>query len=262
MTPLPISVYNASMKLISWNVNGFRAVLKKGFMDFFREADADIFCIQETKMQEGQADVVIDGYHEYWNSAQKKGYSGTAVFSKKEPLWVKYDFGDDIHRTEGRVTTLKFDAFTLVTAYSPNAQPELARIGYRMEWEDGFRAYLSELRKDGPVIVCGDMNVARTPIDLRHPKANEGKAGYSEQERGKMNELLASGFTDSFRYFYPDKEDAYTWWSYRTRARDTNAGWRIDYFLVSDDMTDKMKDSIIYSGVYGSDHCPVGLILK
>ncbi len=244
------------MKLISWNVNGLRAALKKGFDTFFDEVQADAFCLQETKMQPGQAEIDFPGYTQFWNSAEKKGYSGTAVFSKEEPLSVQDDFGD--HRGEGRVITVEYPAFYLVNAYSPNAQPELARIGYRMEWEDGFRAYLGELKQKKPVVVCGDLNVARTEMDLKNPGPNRGRAGFSDQERGKMEELLQSGFTDTFRHLYPDII-AYTWWSYRFHARATNAGWRIDYFLVSDDIVSKVKDSLIYADVFGSDHCPVGL---
>lgn len=247
------------MKLISWNVNGLRAALGKGFADFFAQADADVFCVQEIKMQQGQAEIDFPGYTQYWNSAQKKGYSGTAVFSRPEPLDVRYNFGGEQHATEGRAITLEYDRFILVNVYTPNAKPGLARIEYRMEWEDDFRAYVTELKRKKPVVICGDLNVARTPIDLKNPKANEGQAGYSAQERGKIEELLDAGFTDSFRYLYPDKTGAYTWWTYRFNARQNNAGWRIDYFLVSDEGAKDIHDSVIYSGVYGSDHCPIGL---
>lgn len=248
------------MKLVSWNVNGLRAVLKKGFEDAFRKLDADVFCLQETKMQQGQATVDAPGYTEYWHSAVKKGYSGTAVFSKKPANSVQYDFGDERFSDEGRVITLQYDTFALVNVYSPNAQAELARIDYREAWEDSFRAYLTALAKETPVIICGDMNVARSPIDLKNPKPNEGKAGYSQQERSKMELLLSAGFTDSFRHLYPDREGAYTWWTYRVpSARASNVGWRIDYFLVSNSIAKEIKDSMIYPEILGSDHCPVGL---
>ncbi len=247
------------MKLVSWNVNGLRAALTKGFEEFFRDADADVFCVQETKMRPEQAQIEFPGYLQYWNSADKKGYSGTAVFVKQKPDFVQYDFGEDEHRHEGRVITLGYERFYLVNAYSPNARAELQRIDYREKWEDDFREYVNALKAKKPVIVCGDLNVARTAIDLKNPKANEGSAGYSPQERGKLEQLLQSGFTDSFRYLYPEQTGAYTWWSYRFRARATNAGWRIDYFLVSNDIADQVKDSVIYAEVQGSDHCPVGL---
>ncbi len=250
------------MKLISWNVNGLRACLNKGFLDFFKNADADIFCVQETKMQEGQAELVLDGYRQYWNSAEKKGYSGTAVFTKQEPLCVRYGIEVEEHSHEGRVITLEFEDFFLVNVYTPNAQRELARIDYRMQFEDDFRAYLLGLNQQKPVIVCGDMNVAHQEIDLKNPKTNRGNAGFSDQERGKMTELLGSGFVDSFRSLYPDKTGAYTWWSYMRNARATNAGWRIDYFLLSADCADRLQDALIYADIYGSDHCPVGIILK
>jgi len=248
------------LKLVSWNVNGLRAALGKGFGDFFAAAGADIFCVQEIKMMREQADIDLPGYYQYWNSAQRKGYSGTAVFSKAEPLAATMDF--EGHATEGRVTALEYGRFFLVNVYSPNAQPELARISYRMEWEDSFRSFVTGLDAKKPVIICGDMNVARSPIDLKNPKPNEGQAGYSEQERGKMEQLLSSGFTDSFRYLYPDREGAYTWWTYRFNARANNAGWRIDYFLVSDRIKDDIEDSVIYSDIYGSDHCPIGLTIE
>lgn len=250
------------MKLVSWNVNGLRACLTKGFKDFFNEVDADIFCIQETKMQPEQADISFEGYLPYWNSAVKKGYSGTAVFTKKEPLSVSYDFGLDKHNDEGRVITLEFEEFYLVTAYTPNAQRGLTRIDYRMEWEDDFRNYLVELDKKKPIILCGDLNVAHNEIDLKNAKSNAGNAGFSNEERGKMTELLNAGFIDSFRYLYPDVTGAYTWWSYMFHARENNAGWRIDYFIVSDKIKDKIEDSIIHKDVYGSDHCPVELDIE
>ncbi|WP_066457090.1 exodeoxyribonuclease III [Anaerotruncus rubiinfantis] len=249
------------MKLISWNVNGLRACLNKGFLDFFREADADIFCLQETKMQQGQAEIPLEGYCEYWNSAIKKGYSGTAVFSKTEPLSVAYGLGIDEHDQEGRVITCEYDDFYLVNVYTPNAQKELVRIDYRMRWEDDFRAYLMGLDVKKPVIACGDMNVAHNEIDLKNPKSNRGSAGFSDQERQKMTELLGAGFLDSFRMLYPDKTGAYTWWSYMFNARKNNAGWRIDYFLVSERLRDRVRDSVIHPEVMGSDHCPVGLLL-
>ena len=245
------------MKLVSWNVNGLRACLGKGFLDYFRETDADVFCLQETKMQPGQAELDLPGYAQYWNSAEKKGYSGTAVFSRREPLSVRNDIGDPVHVGEGRAITLEFPEFFLVTVYTPNAQDGLARIDYRMEWEDAFRAYLLSLD-----VVCGDMNVAHEEIDLKNPKTNRGNAGFSDQERGKMTELLASGFTDTFRYFHPDLTGAYSWWSYRFRAREKNAGWRIDYFLTSDRLRDRLVSSTIRSDIFGSDHCPVELVLR
>ena len=250
------------MKLISWNVNGFRAVLKKGFEDFFNQLDADVFCLQETKMQPGQAEFEPEGYFQYWNSAEKKGYSGTAVFSRKEPLSVQYGIGHDIHATEGRAITLEFEDFYLVNVYTPNAQDELKRIEYRMQWEEDLKAYLLGLDAKKPVVYCGDLNVAHNEIDLKNPKPNRGKAGFSDQEREKMTELLASGFSDTFRSLYPDKTEAYSWWSYRFSARANNAGWRIDYFLVSARLMEKVKDSIIYADITGSDHCPVGIELE
>ncbi|MBE7019271.1 MAG: exodeoxyribonuclease III [Ruminococcaceae bacterium] len=247
------------MKLISWNVNGLRACLTKGFLDFFSSENADIFCIQETKMQEGQAELSLDGYHQYWHSAEKKGYSGTAVFTKEKPLSVTYGIGDQ-HNDEGRVITLEFDNFYLVNCYTPNAQQELKRLDYRMEFEDDFRSYLKSLQK--PVILCGDLNVAHQEIDLKNPKTNRQNAGFSDEERGKMTELLSSGFSDTFRTLYPDKTDAYTWWSYRFSARAKNVGWRIDYFIVSSSVMNKVSDSVIYPEVMGSDHCPIGLIIN
>ncbi len=248
------------MKLISWNVNGFRACLKKGFEDFFKEADADIFCLQETKMQPGQADFEPEGYKAYYSSAEKKGYSGTAVFSKAEPLSVTYGI-DGKYNDEGRVITCEYDSFFFVCCYVPNAQEELRRLDYRMAFEDDMREYLVSLDKKKPVIYTGDLNVAHEEIDLKNPKPNMGKAGFSDEERGKMTELLSAGFSDTFRKLYPDKTGAYSWWSYRFNARANNAGWRIDYFIVSDRLMDKVKDSVIYAAVEGSDHCPVGLVL-
>lgn len=250
------------MKFISWNVNGLRACIKKGFYDYFQAAGADVFCLQETKMQPGQAAIETPGYRQYWNSAEKKGYSGTAVFTRVEPLSVRYDIGDPVHVGEGRAITLEFEEFFLVTVYTPNAQDGLARIGYRMEWEDAFRAYLKSLDAQKPVVVCGDMNVAHEEIDLKNPKTNRGNAGFSDEERGKMTELLAAGFTDSFRCLYPDLTGAYSWWSYRYHARENNAGWRIDYFLVSDRLKGRIKKAEIVSEITGSDHCPVGLTLS
>lgn len=246
------------MKFISWNVNGLRACMNKGFEDFFREIDADIFSVQETKMQREQADFKFDGYGEFWNSAVKKGYSGTACFTKQEPLAVTYDIGDENHVGEGRVITLEYEKFYLVNCYTPNAQRGLARIDYRMSWEDAFRKYLLSLDEKKPVIVCGDLNVAHNEIDLKNAKSNVGNAGFSNEERGKFGELLASGFTDTFRKLYPDKVQ-YSWWSYMFNARANNAGWRIDYFLCSDRIADRVKDSIIYTDIMGSDHCPVGI---
>ncbi len=250
------------MKLVSWNVNGLRAAMGKGFMDVFAEMDADVFCLQEIKMQQDQATVETDGYYQYWNSAEKKGYSGTLVFTKQKPLQVTYGIGLAEHDTEGRAITCEFENFFLVNLYCPNSQPELARLAYRMQWEDRLRAYLAELHKTKPVIVCGDLNVAHEEIDLKNPASNHKNAGFTDEEREKFTELLASGFTDTFRYLYPDKTGAYSWWSYRFNARANNAGWRIDYFLVSKDLDDKIEDSVIYSTVTGSDHCPVGLVLK
>ncbi|MDF2821995.1 MAG: exodeoxyribonuclease [Clostridiales bacterium] len=247
------------MKLISWNVNGLRACLVKGFEVFFKDVDADMFCIQETKMQPEQSEIKFEGYTEYWNSAVKKGYSGTLIYSRIEPLSVAYNLGLEKHNDEGRSITLEFDEFYLVTAYTPNAQHELARIDYRMEWEDDFRTYLLELELKKPVILCGDLNVAHNEIDLKNPKSNAKSAGFSIQERGKMTELLSSGFVDSYRYLYPETTGAYTWWSYMFKARQNNAGWRIDYFIVSDKLKDKISDSIIHNEVMGSDHCPVEL---
>lgn len=250
------------MKFVSWNVNGLRACLNKGFLDYFRGADGDVFCLQETKMQPGQAELDLPGYEQYWNSAEKKGYSGTAVFSRVQPLSVSCDIGDPAHVGEGRSITLEFPDLYLVTCYTPNAQEGLARIDYRMAWEDAFRAYLKRLDADKPVVVCGDLNVAHEEIDLKNPRTNRGNAGFSDQERGKMTELLAAGFTDTFRYFHPDLAGAYTWWSYRFRAREKNAGWRIDYFLTSNRLQDRLVSSEIRSDIFGSDHCPVELVLR
>lgn len=249
------------MKLISWNVNGLRAVLKKGFAEAFEALDADIFSLQETKCQPGQAEFAPEGYTEYFYSAEKKGYSGTACYCKQQPLSVRYGIGREEHSHEGRAITLEYPEFYLVNVYTPNAQDKLARIDYRMQWENDLRAYLMELDAQKPVIYCGDLNVAHNEIDLKNPKSNRGNAGFSDQERGKMTELLASGFTDSFRALYPDRTDAYSWWSYRFNARKNNAGWRIDYFIVSNRLMDKVKDSVIYAEIEGSDHCPVGLVL-
>lgn len=250
------------MKLISWNVNGIRACVKKGFLDYFEEVDADIFCIQETKLQEGQIELDLKGYYDYWNYAEKKGYSGTAVFTKDRPLSVKYGVGIEEHDKEGRVITLEYEDFYLVNVYTPNSQRELARLEYRMDWEDMFRNYLLELNSKKPVIICGDLNVAHKEIDLKNPSSNRKNAGFTDEERGKMTELLDSGFIDTFRYFYPDKEDAYTWWSYITKARERNAGWRIDYFLASKELKDRLIGADIHSDIMGSDHCPVVLEIK
>ncbi|MCD8354207.1 MAG: exodeoxyribonuclease III [Clostridiales bacterium] len=249
------------MKFISWNVNGLRAVLKKGFDETFQALDADIFCLQETKLQAGQVELELPGYHQYWNYAQRKGYSGTAVFSRREPLSVTYGMGIPAHDDEGRLITLEFDEFYFVCCYTPNAQNELKRIDYRMEWEDSLRAYLMELDGKKPVVYCGDLNVAHNEIDLKNPKTNRGNAGFSDQERGKLTELLNAGFTDTFRALYPDKTGAYSWWSYRFNARKNNAGWRIDYFIVSDRLVPQVREASIYSDILGSDHCPVGLEL-
>ena len=250
------------MKFISWNVNGIRAGVQKGFVEFFRGADADIFCIQETKMQEGQLELDLEGYHQYWNYAVKKGYSGTAVFTKKEPLSVAYGIGIEEHDQEGRVITLEFEDFYFVTVYTPNSQNELARLDYRMKWEDDFRAYLKKLDENKPVVVTGDMNVAHQEIDLKNPKTNRRNAGFTDEERQKFTDLLDAGFIDTFRYFYPDQEGIYSWWSYRFRAREKNAGWRIDYFCVSESLKDRLKGAGILTEVLGSDHCPVVLEME
>ena len=249
------------MKMISWNVNGLRAAVGKGFMDYFKNSEADIFSLQETKLQEGQISLETEGYYQYWNYAERKGYSGTAVFTRKKPLNVVYGMGIDEHDKEGRLITLEFENFFHVTAYVPNSQAENARLDYRVKWEDDMRDYLVELDKIKPVIFCGDLNVAHEEIDLKNPKTNIGNAGFTYEERGKFGELLKSGFIDSFRYFYPDKTGAYSWWSYRFNARKNNAGWRIDYFVVSERLAPKMKDAVIHSDITGSDHCPVELII-
>ena len=250
------------MKLVSWNVNGLRACMGKGFMDFFKEADADIFCIQESKLQEGQISLELPGYHQYWNYAVKKGYSGTAIFTKEEPLSVSYGLGLEEHDQEGRVITLEFPDFYMVTVYTPNSQDVLARLDYRMTWEEEFLKYLKKLEEKKPVIFCGDLNVAHKEIDLKNPKTNRKNAGFTDEEREKFSVLLENGFIDTFRYFYPDLKDAYSWWSYRFHAREKNAGWRIDYFLVSPQLKERLEDAVIYKDVFGSDHCPVALILK
>lgn len=249
------------MKLISWNVNGLRACEGKGFSDVFRQLDADFFCIQETKMQQGQLDLTFEGYKSYWNFAEKKGYSGTAIFTKHEPIDVTYGIGIDEYDHEGRVITIETAGFYLVNVYTPNSQDGLKRLGYRMKWEDNFRAYLFRLDADKPVIACGDMNVAHKEIDLKNPKTNRRNAGFTDEEREKFTTLLDSGFTDTFRYFYPDLEEAYSWWSYRFKAREKNAGWRIDYFVVSNRLTDKLKSASIHNEIFGSDHCPVELVI-
>ena len=249
------------MKFISWNVNGLRACLKKGFMESFRQLDADIFALQETKMQPDQAILELPGYRQYWNSAEKKGYSGTAVFTRLEPMAVTYGLGIEEHDHEGRVITLEFADYYFVTVYTPNSKRELERLAYRMEWEDAFRAYLLALDEKKPVIVCGDLNVAHKEIDLKNPKTNRRNAGFTDEEREKFTELLAAGFTDTFRALYPDKEGIYTWWSYLRKARETNAGWRIDYFVTSERLQGSIKDATIHNEIFGSDHCPVGLEL-
>ena len=247
------------MKLISWNVNGIRACLTKGFKDFFEAVDADVFCIQETKCQEGQVDLEFDGYYSYWNSAERKGYSGTAIFCKNKPLSVVYGIGMEEHDKEGRVITAEFENYYVVTIYTPNSKRGLERLEYRQVWEDEVRKYLLNLKHKKPVIMCGDLNVAHKEIDLKNPKTNRGNAGFTDEEREKMTNLLDVGFVDTYRFLYPDKEDAYSWWSYMGRAREKNIGWRIDYFIVSDDIKDKITEAMIYPDVLGSDHCPVGL---
>ena len=250
------------MKFISWNVNGIRACMGKGFLDFFKETDADIFCLQETKLQAGQIDLELPGYHQYWNYAEKKGYSGTAIFAKEEALKVTYGIGVEEHDHEGRVITLEYPDFYFVTVYTPNSQNELARLDYRMKWEDDFLAYLKNLEVSKPVIFCGDLNVAHKEIDLKNPKTNRKNAGFTDEERGKFTALVDAGFIDTFRYFYPDLEGVYSWWSYRFSARAKNAGWRIDYFLTSSSLEGRLQDAFIYNEVMGSDHCPVGLIIQ
>jgi len=249
-------------KLISWNVNGIRACVTKGFLDYFNKVDADIFCIQESKLQEGQIDLELEGYHQYWNYAQKKGYSGTAIFTKDAPISVAYGIGIDEHDKEGRVITLEFDDFYMITVYTPNSQRELARLDYRMDWENCFIEYINNLDKNKPVIVCGDLNVAHKEIDLKNPKTNRKSAGFSDEEREKFSEFLESGFIDTYRYFYPHKEGAYSWWSYMFNARANNAGWRIDYFCVSERLKDKLVSADIHTEILGSDHCPVELVIK
>ncbi|MCI1823825.1 MAG: exodeoxyribonuclease III [Megasphaera sp.] len=250
------------MKLISWNVNGLRAAVNKGFMDVFHNLDADIFCLQETKLQQGQIELNLPGYEQYWNYAEKKGYSGTAIFTKKTPRSVTYGIGMEDHDHEGRVITLEYENFYCITCYTPNSQNELVRLPYRMQWEDDFRKYIQQLDKKKPIILCGDLNVAHEEIDLKNPKTNRKNAGFSDEERAKMTELLQAGFTDTFRYLYPDTTGIYSWWSYRFKAREKNAGWRIDYFITSKALNDMIKEALIYTDIAGSDHCPVGLLLK
>ncbi len=250
------------MKLISWNVNGLRACQTKGFSETFKQLDADFFCLQETKMQQGQLDLDFDGYESYWNYAEKKGYSGTAIYSRHKPINISYGLGIEEHDHEGRVITLEMQDFYLITVYVPNSQDGLRRLDYRMQWEDAFRSYIKELDKAKPVIICGDMNVAHKEIDLKNPKTNRKNAGFTDEERGKMSELLNSGFTDTFRFFHPDQEGAYSWWSYRFHAREKNAGWRIDYFIVSNRLAERLKSAEIHNEIFGSDHCPVEIILK
>lgn len=252
----------STLKLISWNVNGLRACMQKGFLDFFDTVNADIVCLQETKLQEGQIQWPREDYHAYWNYAEKKGYSGTAVFSREEPLSVTRGIGIEEHDHEGRVLTLEYPSFYLVNVYTPNSQRELTRLEYRMQWEDAFRAYLNGLRQHKPVAVCGDMNVAFSEIDLKNPKSNRNNAGFTDAERGKMSELLDSGWIDTFRYFHPDQTDAYSWWSYMSHAREKNVGWRIDYFLVSAELAPRLKSASIHSDILGSDHCPVELQIE
>lgn len=247
------------MKLISWNVNGLRACVQKGFLDIFKELDADMFCIQESKLQEGQISLELEGYHQYWNYAIKKGYSGTAIFTRREPMSVAYDIGIEEHDQEGRVITLEFAEFYLVTVYTPNSQSELARLDYRMQWEDAFLSYLKGLEEKKPIVFCGDLNVAHKEIDLKNPKTNQKNAGFTDEERGKFSTLLGQGFIDTYRYFYPDQEGIYSWWSYRFQARKKNAGWRIDYFCVSESLKEKLVDAKIHTEIMGSDHCPVEL---
>ena len=250
------------MKFISWNVNGLRACVQKGFLEYFNSTDADFFCIQESKLQEGQIVLDLPGYHQYWNYTEKKGYSGTAIFTRHEPISVSYGLNIPEHDTEGRVITLEYGNFYLVTCYTPNSQNELARLSYRMQWEDSFRSYLIELDQKKPVILCGDLNVAHEEIDLKNPKTNHKNAGFSDEERNKMTELLDAGFTDTFRYFYPDAENIYSWWSYRFKAREKNAGWRIDYFITSKRLDTQLKDAAIHTDIFGSDHCPIELTIN
>lgn len=250
------------LKFISWNVNGLRACYDKGFADAFNRLEADFFCLQETKMQEGQLDAQFEGYQSYWNYAEKKGYSGTAIFSKVKPLSVTYGLGIEEHDHEGRVITLELESYYLITVYTPNSQEELRRLDYRMKWEDDFRAYLKKLEEKKPVIVCGDLNVAHKEIDLKNPKTNRKNAGFTDEERAKFTTLLKSGFTDTFRFFYPEQEGIYSWWSYRFKSREKNAGWRIDYFLTSDSLKDKLRGAAIHTDIFGSDHCPVELTIE
>ncbi|QCJ42998.1 exodeoxyribonuclease III [Bacillus sp. S3] len=250
------------MKLVSWNVNGLRACVKKGFLDYFQEVDADIFCVQETKLQEGQISLELDGYYQYWNYAMKKGYSGTAVFTKNEPLSVKYGVGTDESEEEGRILTLEFSDFFLVNVYTPNSQRDLARISYRLDWEDRMLEHLKALNEQKSVVLCGDLNVAHREIDLRNPKSNVGNSGFTVEERGKMTDLLKAGFVDSYRHFYPNQEGAYTWWSYMMKVRERNIGWRIDYFIVSESLRERIKNADIHCNVMGSDHCPIVLELQ
>lgn len=250
------------MKLISWNVNGLRACVQKGFLDFFHEADADIFCVQETKLQEGQIQLDLEGYEQYWNYAEKKGYSGTSVFTKQTPLSVRYGIGIEEHDHEGRVITLEYEDFFFVTVYTPNSQSELARLDYRMKWEDDFLAYIKSLEETKPVIYAGDLNVAHQEIDLKNPKTNRKNAGFTDEERGKFSNVLTSGMIDTYRYFYPEQTGIYSWWSYRFKAREKNAGWRIDYFVVSESLKDRLQDAKIHTEVFGSDHCPVELDIE
>lgn len=250
------------MKFISWNVNGIRACVNKGFLDYFKEVDADVFCLQETKLQEGQIELDLEGYHQYWNYAEKKGYSGTAIFTKIKPLSVNYGINIEEHDKEGRVITLEFEDFYLITVYTPNSQNELKRLDYRMKWEDDFRNYLIELDKKKPVIMCGDLNVAHQEIDLRNPKTNRKNAGFTDEERNKFSKFLDSGFIDTYRYFNPDKTEAYSWWSYRFKAREKNNGWRIDYFCTSEKLKDRLVDADIHKDILGSDHCPIELVIK
>ena len=250
------------MKLISWNVNGLRACLQKGFLDFFKEVDADIFCLQETKLQADQHDLELPGYYQYWNYAEKKGYSGTALFTKKEPLWVTYGIGVEQHDHEGRVITAEFEEYYVVTVYTPNSQRELTRLDYRMEWEADFLNYIKKLEEKKPVIFCGDLNVAHQEIDLKNPKSNRHNAGFTDEERACFGRVLENGFVDTFRYFYPDVTEVYSWWSYMFQARSKNAGWRIDYFVVSESLKERLKDAKIHTQVMGSDHCPVELDMQ
>ncbi|MCM3236452.1 exodeoxyribonuclease III [Heyndrickxia oleronia] len=250
------------MKFVSWNVNGIRACINKGFLSYFNNVDADIFCIQETKCQDGQVTLDLENYYQYWNYAEKKGYSGTAVFTKQKPLSVKYGVGDETDESEGRILTLEFDQFYLVNVYTPNSQRDLARLPFRLEWEEKIKEHLISLDQEKPVVYCGDLNVAHQEIDLKNPKSNKGNSGFTDEEREKMSTLLNTGFTDSFRYLYPDKTDSYTWWSYMNKVRERNIGWRIDYFIVSNRLVDSLQDSQIHSEILGSDHCPVMLEMK